>query len=578
MNQALAEFSASLDREEQLLADELSKDRLGLAFRAAVNEFDWYYYNMARSAEPSDEQIEQWYILQAGMPLMIKLALESRASYDVPIIMFPRRKDLTTKALEAIARSGFIVHGRRLTHWASAGLCEVKRQCDGFEFVFPAEMVDRASHEREISEYYRREQSKHFWENLNASKSASQCRQDISDLLTENVYVFRDHFIAYNADPLLDEYFFAVGFHLAQMDDGWDTWAGDVTFGDVTMQKWFLAVAYFISLAKKHEAFAEALTLKHADVQLENILTISSDKSEFIANMRDALDQMGLLWLEGYKPATQKEVDTIVAALCIGRSNAEQLSRPMAALPFLYEFSNSGVIHSIAGAQLSPIRFMLESLRQNFPQDWDRNQSRREGSMQRMIIRELNAAFPGLEFRRNIRLRKGRQMLTDVDLVILEQIRGTVILCQLKWQDLYGPDVRAEASRANRLKSETEKWLKTVDDWRENADDGRIRSTFQLPRDFVIRDIRRLIVARHHAYPLHDLDLPADTAFANVLQLINAISVMRIQQGDFMTVSGLLGFLKKRVVDSEKRNHFPTEEREYMLTTTKFLVRGGRRS
>jgi hypothetical protein len=308
-------------------------------------------------------------------------------------------------------------------------------------------------------------------------------------------------------------------------------------------------------------------------VQLENILTISSDKSEFIANIRDALDQMGLLRLEGYKPAAQQEVDTIATALCIGRANTAQLSRPMAALPFLVEFSNSGVIHSIAGAQLSPIRFMLESLRQNFPQDWDRNQARREGSMQRMLIRELNAAFPGIEFRLNIRLRKGRQMLTDVDLVILEQTRGTVILCQLKWQDLYGPDIRAETSRANRLKVKTEKWLKTVDDWREGADDGRIRSTFQLPRDFMIKDIRRLIVARHHAYPLHDLNLPADTVFANVLQLINAINVMRIQQGDLMTLAGLLSVLKKHVVDSERRNHSLAEEREYVLATAKFLIR-----
>lgn len=578
MNQTLADFSASLDREEQILADELGKDRLGLVLRAAINEFDWYYYNMARSPDPSDEQIEHWYILQAGMPLMVKLALESRASYDVPIILFPRRKDLTTKALEAIARSGFIIHGRRLTDWTRAGLCEINRQEGAFEFVFPEKLVDLANHERSMNEYYRHERSRLFWDDLRQSESAPQMTQDVLRLLTENVYVFRDHYIGYNADLVIDEFFFEVGLHLAELEDGWDTWAHDVTFGGVTMQKWFLAVAYFISLAIKHEAFAEALKLKHPDIQLENILTISSDKGEFVADIKNALDYMGALSLNSYEPATQQEANTIATALCIGRKNTSQLSRPMAALPFLVEFSDSGVIHSIAGAQLSPIRFMLESLRQNFPKDWDRNQARREGSMQRLIIRELNASFPGLEFRLNIRLRKDRQMLTDVDLVIFEQARGTVVLCQLKWQDLYGPDVRAEMSRANRLKAETEKWLRTVDDWREGADDARFRSTFQLPRDFVINDIRRLIVARHHAYPLHDLNLPDDVVFANVLQLINAISVMRVQQGDFMTIAGLLSILKKHVVDSKRQNHSPAGDREYILATTKFLVRHEHRS
>ena len=60
----LNRFLDVLTAEEQQFIPTLANDNLGLILRAAINELDWYSYNMSRSADPTSEQQEQFYLQQ----------------------------------------------------------------------------------------------------------------------------------------------------------------------------------------------------------------------------------------------------------------------------------------------------------------------------------------------------------------------------------------------------------------------------------------------------------------------------------------------------------------------------------
>src|SRR6185312_7652849 len=87
-------FFKALNEQEKGLAPRITEDSLGLILRAAINELDWYSYNLARAPEATFDQQEAFYLLHIGVTRLIKLALEGRSSFDVPAIMYRRKPDV----------------------------------------------------------------------------------------------------------------------------------------------------------------------------------------------------------------------------------------------------------------------------------------------------------------------------------------------------------------------------------------------------------------------------------------------------------------------------------------------------
>ena len=85
--------------------------------------------------------------------------------------------------------------------------------------------------------------------------------------------------------------------------------------------------------------------------------------------------------------------------------------------------------------------------------------------MQTAIKRVLNDGFSGLEYLENIKIKLRGSEVTDIDLVVTEKATGTVLLCQLKYQDLYGADIHSRHIRTTRLKDHTSRWLASLTNW-----------------------------------------------------------------------------------------------------------------
>jgi hypothetical protein len=575
--EVIRQFFNALTEEEKSFAGKMAADNLGLFLRAAINELDWYSYNLAREPEPSFDQVEQWYLMQLGMTRLIKLALEGRTSFDVPTVMFRRDRSISIPVLEIVAGLGMIEHGRRVAQMAMSGVGLVERTAPSeFLVTLPEVLPDEEYYERAVADHFEALASDEF-RTLLSFPVATDTGGEIAELLTKLVCPFVEHFIGYDGDPALDTWLFGLASHLLKMKKGYDSFNYAVSFGGVPFQMYMLGLTFLVSLAIRHERFAEALVAKEPGVRLENVLTVSAEIVPFLDDMRAAMNFFGGIF-DDFEEATAEQVRTIFKVLSVGRDNTGVLDRPGSALPLLIRTSENDCIRCQSAVLGNPMQFLLDSLRHHFPRDYDRNQRGRERSMQLAVRRVLDDAFPGLEYRDNVRIRLDGRTLTDVDVVVLEPATGAILLVQLKHQDIYGMDIHSRHARGARLKQQSERWLAALGEWIDRSGDREIASSLRLPRNFPTPAIYRVILARHFGHPVADLVRPADVAFANWDQFYNAILLAR-QGHEQPTLTDLVAILRAGERPGGLQQHDAGPRTEWIINKLKFTTRqegGGR--
>ncbi|MFL0415724.1 hypothetical protein [Sphingomonas sp. 179-A 2A2 NHS] len=568
----IREFLSLLDAEEGNIIARLTQDRLGLALRVALNELDWHKYGLAHREGLSDEVKLQTYVVDMGLGRVISLMLRLHDDFTVPTITVRRQDRLVRQLLDMAAELGFIEQGRRTVELVWAGIARISRpEPLIFDFELPHQISDAEAHERDVVEHYKREHLRLTQEALSASAGARWLSGEITNLLRENVYVWRDSFIGYNADPVLDDYYMALAWTAIRETPQYDSFNERKTFGGIPFLKYLLASAWLVSLCLKHEAFCEALIAKHPEIRLEDILTISADRAEFIDTLRQALDQTGMRFVT-YTTTSLEEAEQIFEVVTLTRRNAKLIEKPVAPIPVIVQSSTVSIVKFLAGRHRQ-MEFMLDSLKANFARDFSLNQQTREASMQRVMEEFFREHFASAIVRRNIRLRHRGRELTDIDFAVFDPAFGDLLLFQIKYQDAHGADFKVRNSRMARFVNESMRWLTAVDTWLENAGPEVLRNAFRLPAAGKVTRIRKIIVARHHAYPLAKVQLDEDTAYASWMQLYNAGAYMGTKQGNIRTLNGLFSTLRAHIVGAAARFHEDLEPLEYRLANVSFRVR-----
>jgi len=214
--------------------------------------------------------------------------------------------------------------------------------------------------------------------------------------------------------------------------------------------------------------------------------------------------------------------------ISVGRGNLKNLDVTMAPVPPLVEFSETAWVKSAAGARIAPMEFLLNSLRSHFPTEYDRNQQTREQAMKTALRRVLSEAVPDLTFLDSIKIREAGRILTDIDFIAVERSTGSVLLFQLKHQDRYGADMRRRTNRSAKLKEETSGWLEVVRKWLQNTSAADKASVLRFPKGTVPSELRILVLTRHFAHVLADVDMQDDCAYATWMQLEDALARLRL--------------------------------------------------
>ena len=525
MRTVISDFFDALNREETKLVPRLASDRLGVYLKCALSELDLAYYHFTREGEADVYEEERFHILQLGVARLVFLALASRPSFDAPVVTFRRSAALSKEVVAISLALGMIQHGRRIAQYIALGVGEISKNDQGvFSIKLPERLIDNSGHERASLELFIL-QSRQRFASLMQTKSFRKLEEQVEEKLSELVYPWEDHFIGYDADPLLDDYFFGLAYHNMQLQEGFDTFHFALKFGGVCYQNYVLALTFLMSNYIRHQRFAEALIRKNESTKLENVLTITSDTDPFIADLLEAVNYFGKAF-KSFEELGEEEAKTVFSVLSYGRHSLDLGSAPGAPLPPIVQCSDQGFIRCITGARSEPMRFLLEALRHHFPLDYDRNQRSREGSFQRAIKRILGEAFSKLEFRDNLKAKVNGKLLTDIDLVVVEKTTGVVLLCQLKWQDVYGFNFHAERVRGERLVDQAEDWLVAVDTWLKQVGVDGLRGNLRLGDDFPVLNIHRLVIAKHFAHQLKDTSLNHGALYATWAQLLLATEVV----------------------------------------------------
>lgn len=566
-------FMAALLAEEDQIRHDLSTDRAGYFPVYAMREYDFFSKKIReRSGDDGSVDIdEMYYLLRLGIPRALALALSSQDQYAVPTLMPVHRESLAAKARETVVRLGIIEHGRRLAVASKIGELKLRRTSHrSYEFTLPREWVDYDRYEEAVERHFAEQGKNQYINEYKRSKSTEGLEEELHGLAYENVFVFMDHFIGYDAHPTLDDHFFGLAYFMVSMSPGFDSFRFDLKFGGVSYIKYMLSVVYVCSLALKHEWFCRALLRKHPEIDPRNVLTISSEKEGFIASIAEALDQYGPSF-QNFSYVKPAELQTIYNVLSARRDNIDILKPNGAPIPMLVEFSDTSVFRCLAGAQENPIQNLLNGLRYHFPSDYNTNQQTREASLQRAIERVLRGSFDGLAFKRNVVLKDQGRDLTDIDLVVAEEKSNTVLLFQLKSQDSYGSELGARLNRSKRFAEESRRWVGVTKKWLSRTGVHESRTRFGMNHSPDAPKTYLVVLSRFFAHFGFEEDTPTDVTYCTWYQFFNAITKIETRYGQLRTLETLfLWIVRDEIRRNVDRTTWP--ERNLILENVEFAT------
>lgn len=313
-------------------------------------------------------------------------------------------------------------------------------------------------------------------------------QEQVARSMTELVRPWRDHYIAYDTTPEIDDFFEDMGLLHARTLLGQDSFPGHALFGGQEFDLYRAAAGILIAIMLKHRHFCFALLNKCPEIHPRNILA-TPRPTEALVQVLEAL-------LEVDRGAAEQALETLVLTTenkhyhCA--DSAAGYHAPSVAV------GKKDVVLSSLGCLGSSFAFMLGELRRRYPDDWDRATNLREA----VFRRELYAAFPPsrmLTIEGSVKLRKNGKTVTDVDAVVLDRRSGTLGLFQLKWQDFFGDSMKQRESRKKNFLLGANKWVDAVDWWTRGRTMLEVGERFGMSRDDAdrIRRLRLFVVGRN---------------------------------------------------------------------------------
>ena len=570
MKDIACELISRLEAEKNRFKVSFEHDQDGLLILTAVREMDCLYYNLIRSERTEDSELQkQMHLMRLALPRIVTDALSAIPAFRHPITPVRSDRDLTLVVREMMKIYGIVEQGHRLAHSTMSGECEIQRFDDyQYDFVMPDVIYNMGQREDLIEQHYRnivRKRNYTIMEEIIGDQS-----ERMRCFVKDNVYVFDKYYMKYNTIPDLDEYFFVLASNEIRELPEWDSLDWNLKFGGVTLLKYILAATYFLSLAMKHDSFAEALIEKSPNICIRDIISIVRSRQQVKALMMEAINRYGPTY-DGFTTLTCGEAQIILKVLSIRRDNLKLLESTMAPLPFLIEYSDATWVTSVSTIQLGTLSFLLNSLQHHFQTDYDRNQQTREGSHQTMLWQLLETCMPELTLRNNVRIRHDGKTLTDIDFAAVDNQDGTIILFQLKHQEDYGVDVRRQFIRATRMRREVGRWLNVVREWLVN-EPFALRPTLGLRKTFTCERVYLAVIAKPSAHFVATLDLRNDAVYATWFQLIYVLN--RLKWGDGpMTLGALAGILQRNMSHKTTKGTSLAQSESYHLPGVAYRVR-----
>ncbi|MFA5307874.1 MAG: hypothetical protein WC370_00115 [Dehalococcoidales bacterium] len=323
------------------------------------------------------------------------------------------------------------------------------------------------------------------------------------------------HYIHYQTAPEIDAYYQRFGLLWSRTHClGHDSFPNEATFAGKSFGLYKAAIVNLVGFAWKHIDFCQSLLLKHPDLELRNLLTIYCHINDLCEDMAAALE------------VSSQEASHILSLFTLTPNNKSiHVLTPRNYSPPLIQISEESVINSISGILSdSPYLFLLEELRNLYPNDWYKYVNLREETFRI----ELYQFFPSERFfmiEKPVKIKVEDKVITDIDAIILDKKTGTLCLFQLKWQDFFASSMQKRESGKKNLMKTANAWISSVSNWLADKDHRAIGKLlgFDL-NNIAITHILLFVIGRNFAHFSGD-EQPDDRAawgmWPQIIRLIN---------------------------------------------------------
>nr|WP_092075116.1 hypothetical protein [Dendrosporobacter quercicolus]NSL49638.1 hypothetical protein [Dendrosporobacter quercicolus DSM 1736]SDN33742.1 hypothetical protein SAMN04488502_1196 [Dendrosporobacter quercicolus] len=366
-----------------------------------------------------------------------------------------------------------------------------------------------------------------------AVKTDSDQRAKITKRMRKYVKPRRKHFISYDTNPEIDEYYIRLAELYMERTFQFECFPGDVKFGGIPYSIYIRSAVLIISFALKHIAYAQLLTQKHRKIAFVNVLTINRDISEMVEvfciacgisrnDARQVLDCFTLTY-EKYS---------------FHRRNMDYLLMPYIIV------SKTQLVFSIAGALSGIYTFLMGELNRKFQKDWDRNILERESQFRNDLYNLFDDSLY-IKIGHNLPVQSDGKTITDIDACIVEKATGQIIFFQLKWQEQYGRNIGRRQSRMQNFLRETNRWINDMTIWLGKKDRRKLASMLGLKEKQIDFDKFSLIVAGKYSAHFSGLDKPDDRA-----EWVLWLQLQRLYDEDSTTFRSLETLIKKLKEDN----------------------------
>ena len=227
------------------------------------------------------------------------------------------------------------------------------------------------------------------------------------------------------------------------------------------------------------------------------------------------------------------------------------------AAPAFIKVGQGRVIAPIWGCTTDPFRFMLNELKRKYRSDWDNAVNQRE----KIFKQDIYALFKDsrfLKLERNLSLKIGGLLLTDVDALIIDRFTGVLGLFQLKWQDRFVSSMRQRESKKINFQKTCNQWVERVYQWLAKNSISEVCKLCGLGDDDAetVNEFRVFVIGRNAAHFSGGGVLDSRAAWGNWYQVQKLVS-------ESITSASPLAELHKLMVQDSPLNQqleLPTRE------------------
>jgi len=296
-------------------------------------------------------------------------------------------------------------------------------------------------------------------------------RDDLEELMIPLIRPWdtgRGVMMAYGAREDLDKHYLAVALDQCTK---WRSAAGmhpHASFGQLTGEKISAVVVVLASLHAKHIGFAGVASRHFREISLPQSLTIWTERQELEASVSE---------LTGM---SKHDVGLVFDAVCLRPHQAKRLhGHTTPFIPLLFDLGNGMVLRSPSCLTKNP----FESIKQI--QHWSDSRAEHVLAADReaWMRSDLYRLFMGRRYKcvdGSVKVRRGSDVVTDIDAAVYDKDTHDIGLFQLKWQDYSTNDVRQLTSKARNLAHELDQWSEKIGGWIDEAGTEKLGQTMRL--------------------------------------------------------------------------------------------------